>query len=66
MRVGKMIKGGSGMCDLMLDMEKLQNSEYIEDLDVKYQHTFKELTTDNTIRDIVEHGDEETNVFIPE
>jgi len=63
---GQMIKGGTGMCDLMLDMEKLQNSEYVEDIDDKLAKNINELSTDATIKDIIDESNEsDVGIFIP-
>lgn len=63
---GQVIRGGTGMCDLMLDMDKLQNSEYIEEVDEKYQKSFHKLSTDAAIHDVVENVEEDdVGTFMP-
>lgn len=61
---GLAIKGGTGLCNVVLDVNMLQNSEYIEGQDVGYDKGFTELETDNVVEDIVEKK-EETNVWMP-
>jgi DNA-directed RNA polymerase II subunit RPB1 len=60
--IGKSIKGGTGLCEILLDHELLENSEYIEKKD-KTSRTFNELTYTEIMNDIIEKGDDE--VFIP-
>jgi DNA-directed RNA polymerase beta' subunit len=60
---GLAINGGTGLCDIILDTELLENSEYIEDIDQKYQKTFTELDTNIIMDDIV--GKEATEMFVP-
>lgn len=68
---GLVIKGGTGMCNLVLDTNMLMNSEYIDDIENKYRKTFVELQKDSVIEDIVNdtetdmEEDNETNFFIP-
>lgn len=50
---GMVIKGGTGLCDLMLDTEMLENSEYIENLDQKYHKTFNEIGGDAVMDDMM-------------
>jgi DNA-directed RNA polymerase II subunit RPB1 len=41
---GQVVIGGTGMCDTLMDVEMIEKSEYIEDLEVQYKKTFKELS----------------------
>lgn len=58
---GLAIKGGTGMCEIVLDTERIEKSEYIEE--VKYKKMFNELEIDELIDDIIE---KEAHIFIPE
>jgi DNA-directed RNA polymerase beta' subunit len=60
--VGRSIKGGTGLCDILLDHEVLENSEYIERKD-KIHRTFNELTQTEIIDDIIQKDNEE--FFMP-
>lgn len=66
---GQVINGGTGACNVLLDTDMLENSEYIEDTENKYRKTFTKLSRDGVIEDIV-HGEEEVDeqpdFFIPE
>jgi DNA-directed RNA polymerase II subunit RPB1 len=58
--VGQVIKGGTGICDLMLDEEMIENSEYVEDQTVK----FKEINPNSIIKDVIKKKPKKT--FMPE
>jgi DNA-directed RNA polymerase II subunit RPB1 len=62
--VGKIFKGGTGLCDVMLDNEILENSEFDEYKGSKVQKDFIELTNFNLIDDILQ---KETidDIYIP-
>ena len=47
---GKVIKGGTGLCQIMLDTDLLENAEYVEEEDTV--KTFTELTQNVYIKDI--------------
>jgi len=57
---GQVIKGGTGYCDVIVDTELIEKSEYIEEN--KYKQ-FTEILTDNIAKDII--NKENDNVFIP-
>jgi len=59
----KFYGGGTGLCDIGLDIEMLEKSEYIEDIEHKYQKTFNELIENTIQSDILEK--EELEAFIP-
>lgn len=61
---GLAIKGGTGLCEVILDTETLEKSEYIEDLEQKYEKTFTNLETNIVMDDII--GQETIGIFIPE
>ena len=48
--VGRVINGGTGVFDLLLDTKKLENSEYIENESTRI--TFIPLEEDSLIKDI--------------
>jgi len=56
-------KGGTGFCDVLLDVNLLENSEYNEELEV-YKKNFAELGVDNLLEDIT--GRETTGIFVPD
>jgi DNA-directed RNA polymerase II subunit RPB1 len=60
---GLVIKGGTGMCDVLLDTELLQNSEYTEDFEQDYEKTFNEVSVSTIIDDTI--GKEADDIFIP-
>ena len=62
MYVGQVIKGGTGYCDLILDTQMIQNSEYIEESDVN----IKDELISNTIANAIMEGVEGEEIFIPE
>jgi DNA-directed RNA polymerase beta' subunit len=45
---GLCIKGGTGLCDLLIDTEMLENSEYTIDIEQTYKKTFENITEDKT------------------
>ena len=57
---GQVIKGGTGYCDVILDTELIEKSEYTEEN--KYKQ-FKEIISDNIAADIVNRDNE--NIFMP-
>ena len=60
---GKVIKGGTGLCQVMLDSELLENSEYVEDEETV--KTFTELTQNVYIKDILSRLGEDGNFNLP-
>jgi intein/homing endonuclease len=60
---GLAIKGGTGLCNVVLDTEVLEKSEYIEDIEHKYKKTFNELSTDAVVEDVI--GKATEGIFIP-
>ena len=60
---GLAIKGGTGLCNVILDTELLENSEYIDTAN-KYQKTFDDLTVNNIISDSLITGTKKS--FMPE
>jgi DNA-directed RNA polymerase beta' subunit len=61
---GLVIKGGTGACNIKLDTELLEKSEFIEDMEEKYTKSFVGVTQDPVIKDIVEREDE-NDIFMP-
>ena len=60
---GLVIKGGTGLCDIVLDVDLLENSEYIEDIEHKYKKTFTELSADTVIEDVI--NKDISDIFMP-
>ena len=61
--LGKVIKGGTGMCDIILDIDKIKNSEKNSN-DYIYSG-FVLLEYDNLLNDIVKNNLPNYNFFIP-
>jgi DNA-directed RNA polymerase II subunit RPB1 len=61
---GLAIKGGTCMCEIVLDSETLEKSEYVEELDQEYNKTYTELDSNIIMDDIV--NNETSGIFIPE
>lgn len=61
---GLVIKGGTGLCDVMLDTELLEKSEYTEDLQQKYIKTYNEVSTSSVMTDIMKK--DMSGIFVPE
>jgi DNA-directed RNA polymerase beta' subunit len=61
---GLVVKGGTGMCDVVLDTELLEKSEYIEEVGGDYDSTFKDLGTSNVIQDMIQK-EEAGEIFMP-
>ena len=62
--LGKIIPGGTGCFDLMLDTNKLENSEYTSD-ETNGRVTFVSLEEDSILKDIIKYGINQANFFIP-
>lgn len=60
---GLVIKGGTGMCDVILDTHLLENSEYTEDFEQDYEKTFNEISVNSVIEDTI--GKEADDIFMP-
>lgn len=58
---GLVIKGGTGYCDIVLDTEMIEKSEYVEEN--AYIETFNEITSSNIASDII--NKEGGEIFIP-
>jgi len=58
---GLVIKGGTGYCDIVLDTEMIEKSEYVEEN--AYIKTFNEITSSNIASDII--NKEGGEIFIP-
>lgn len=57
---GLCIKGGTGLCNLILDKEMLENSEYTTDIGQLYHKTYTDITSTLQTQEVNE------DVFIPE
>ena len=60
---GRVISGGSGLCDILLDVDMIQNSEYIEDIENIYRSTFIGFDNNSVMEDILKR--DIINVFKP-
>lgn len=61
--VGRAIKGGTGLCDIMLNSKMLENAEYLEEYDKPIHSTFNEVTSNRIISDTVER--DEVDIYMP-
>ncbi len=57
---GLCIKGGTGLCNLILDKELLENSEYTVDIGQLYNKTYEDIVPIQTKHEV------DTDVFIPD
>ena len=62
--IGRVIQGGTGSFDLLLDINKLENSEYTEN-ETGGRVTFIPLEEEPLIQDLMKYGVTKTNFFIP-
>lgn len=62
---GLVIKGGTGLCDIVLNTDMLEKSEFTEDIGQKYQKTFVPIQKSNVNEHIVKEK-AEGGIFIPE
>jgi len=62
--LGKVINGGTGCFDIILDTKKLENSEYTED-ETSGRITFIPLEEEPLLQDIIINYNGKTNFFIP-
>lgn len=61
---GLVIKGGTGLCNIILNSDLLEKSEYIEDIEQKYVKTFNEVSTSSVITDVI--NKDVSGIFIPD
>jgi DNA-directed RNA polymerase II subunit RPB1 len=57
---GLCIKGGTGVCNLILDNDLLENSEYTTDIGQLYKRTYEDITVNKNKQEI------DTDVFVPD
>jgi DNA-directed RNA polymerase II subunit RPB1 len=62
--IGRVIPGGTGAFDLLLDTEKLKNSEYITN-ETGGRTSFIPLTKEPIFEDIIKNGFARNDFFIP-
>jgi DNA-directed RNA polymerase II subunit RPB1 len=62
--VGRVIQGGTGSFDLLLDINKLENSEYTEN-ETGGRITFIPLEEEPLIQDLMKYGVTKTKFFVP-
>lgn len=61
---GLVIKGGTGLCEVVLDSELLEKSEYTEDIEQQYVKTYNEVSENSVVIDMIKK--EVSGIFIPE
>ncbi len=62
--LGKVVNGGTGCFDLLIDTEKIRNSEYITD-ESGGRTKFVNLEKDNLFGDIIKFGNDELDFIVP-
>jgi len=62
--IGKVFKGGTGLCEVLLDNEILENSEFDEYKETKIDKEYVNLTKFNLIEDIL-NKNEYNDIYIP-
>ena len=62
--IGRVIPGGTGAFDLLLDTDKIRNSEYIED-ETSGRTQYIPIEKDNIFEDIISNELTDMNFFIP-
>ncbi len=62
--IGRVMSGGTGIFDLMLDTKKLENSEYTED-ETGGRITFQPLEEEPLLQDIMKYEMGKTDFFVP-
>jgi DNA-directed RNA polymerase subunit A" len=60
---GLVVKGGTGMCNVILDTELLEKSEFTDDLGI-YDGTYKEINSSSVIQDTIKK-EEGGHIFMP-
>ena len=63
--VGRVISGGTGIFELLLDTDKIKNTEYSED-ETGGITSFTNLKIDPLFQDLISHGINNIDFFIPE
>jgi DNA-directed RNA polymerase II subunit RPB1 len=61
--VGSVINGGTGLCELMIDNNMFENSEYVEEYEKPLISKFNELTENKLIKDVL--NKKEVDIFLP-
>jgi DNA-directed RNA polymerase II subunit RPB1 len=62
--IGSVFRGGTGYCELLLDTQAIQNSEYVEK--PKDPRSAKQMVATNTIANTIMEDQADENIFIPE
>ena len=58
---GLVIKGGTGLCNISLDTELIEKSEFVQE---KYTKPFTQISQDSVMNDIIDKH-EDTEIFMP-
>lgn len=61
---GLVIKGGTGLCEVILDSDLLEKSEYTDDIEQTYVKTYNEVSTSSVMADVM--NKESVGFFVPE
>jgi len=60
---GLVIKGGTGICDIILDTNMIEKSEQQEDIGEKYKKTYTDISSNVVMDDVIKK--ENDDIFIP-
>ena len=64
--VGRCIKGGTGLCDLVIDIDMVENSELDDTKEIKiFGSEFKTIKTSTLLDDLIKNVGGPTKIFIP-
>jgi DNA-directed RNA polymerase II subunit RPB1 len=63
---GLVVKGGTGLCDIILDTDLLEASEFTEDFGQKYNPTYVPIIQSNINEHVVNTEEDIDNIFIPD
>ena len=62
---GRCIKGGTGLCEITLDSEQIENSEYNNQMNLISSNNNKTIEANNAITAIMESITESPDIFMP-
>jgi len=62
---GRCIKGGTGLCEITLDSEQIENSEYNNQMNLISSNNNKTIEANNAITAIMESINESPDIFMP-
>jgi hypothetical protein len=64
--VGRCINGGTGICELLIDVDMIENSELDDTTEIKKTSTlFKEIKNSNLLNDLIKNINSDTKIYTP-